>query len=161
MPLKKTKKAKGRLDKFYYAAKQENYRSRASFKLVAINQRFNLLRDSRVIVDLCAAPGSWCQVAVKHAPRGAMIIGVDLDPIAPIAGVISFEGDITTEKTRSELLRIMRGAVCIFCGEREGGLVAACVGGAMRCVLPGAGVRRARGIAEDGSYAASLRVCNR
>jgi hypothetical protein len=53
-------------DVFVKRAQKEGYRSRAAFKLVEIDDRFRFLVPGARVVDLGAAPGGWCQVAVQR-----------------------------------------------------------------------------------------------
>jgi 23S rRNA (uridine2552-2'-O)-methyltransferase len=81
-------------DPYVRRARAEGYRGRAAYKLIELDDRFGFLRPGGQIVDLGAAPGGWCQVAVPRVnadgaragrPRGR-VIGVDLQEIEPIAG---------------------------------------------------------------------------
>lgn len=108
MGVKSKKKAKTRLDAFYRLAKDQGYRARSAFKLIQLNRKYDFLAKARVLVDLCAAPGSWCQVASKYMAVGSKIVGVDLVPIAPIRGVKTFVGDITDDKTRKMIVTYLK-----------------------------------------------------
>lgn len=98
------KNSKGRLDRYYYLAKEKGYRARSSFKIIQINEKYgHFLEKSKVVIDLCAAPGSWCQVASNLCPINSLIIGVDIVPIKPLPNVITFQSDITTDDCKSKL----------------------------------------------------------
>jgi len=68
---------------YYKKAKAENYRSRATYKLVQANEKYRFIKRNDVVVDLGAAPGGWIQAARKMTGKHGFVLGVDLKPIEP------------------------------------------------------------------------------
>lgn len=89
--------ARNQKDHYYRRAKAEGYRARSSYKLLQINEKFHIIKKGDSVVDLGAAPGGWLQVARELS--GGLVIGVDLESIAPIPGVLTFKADITADET--------------------------------------------------------------
>uniref|UniRef100_A0AAV1SZB6 Putative rRNA methyltransferase n=1 Tax=Peronospora matthiolae TaxID=2874970 RepID=A0AAV1SZB6_9STRA len=102
------KRKKHDKDKYYNLAKQQGYRARSAFKLIQLNKKYDFLSTAKVCIDLCAAPGGWCQVAAKYMPASSIIVGIDLLPIRPIRGVKTFQCDITTARCRQIIKQEMQ-----------------------------------------------------
>jgi 23S rRNA (uridine2552-2'-O)-methyltransferase len=96
-------------DEYVKRARAAGYRSRASYKLLEINERFNLLRPGAVVVDLGAAPGGWCQVVAEKVGASGTIIGLDLLEMEPVLGVTFIQGDFTEAEPFEALLSILDG----------------------------------------------------
>lgn len=100
-------------DKAYLKAKQSGYRSRAAMKLKEILSKNPVIRPDDNILDLGAAPGSWLQV-LREMTDG-IIVGVDLNPILPIAGVTTITGDFSDPAVIARIRELMpevNGIVC-------------------------------------------------
>ena len=73
-----------RKNEYYYKkAKEENYRSRAIYKLAQSNEKYGFIQRNYVVVDLGAAPGGWIQAARKMTGKHGYVLGIDLKPIEP------------------------------------------------------------------------------
>jgi 23S rRNA (uridine2552-2'-O)-methyltransferase len=107
--------ARDRRDYYYHQAKEEGYRSRASFKLKQINEKHNVIKRGDSVVDLGAAPGGWLQVARELS--GGKVLGVDLQRIEPIEGVETIKGDINAESTIKKIIQAVgaKGADVVLC----------------------------------------------
>ena len=96
-------------DPYVRRAKAEGYRSRAAYKLIELDERFDLLKSARRVVDLGIAPGGWSQVVRKRAPR-ASVAGIDLLALDPIDGVTIFQLDFTDDRAPELLTAAIGGA---------------------------------------------------
>jgi len=76
-------------DPYVARARREGFRSRAAYKLMEIDDKAHFLKKGARVVDLGAAPGGWSQVAAKRvgAPAQGRVVGIDLLPMEPVAGV--------------------------------------------------------------------------
>jgi 23S rRNA (uridine2552-2'-O)-methyltransferase len=96
-------------DPYVARAKREGYRSRAAFKLLEIDEKFKILKPGQKIVDLGAAPGGWSQIAAKVVGPKGRVVGIDLLPIDPMAGVEFIQLDFLDESAPGKLIEMLGG----------------------------------------------------
>lgn len=84
-------------DTYVKQAQQAGYRSRAAFKLLAIQEKYKFIRPGMDVLDIGAAPGGWAQLAAEWVGEKGKVIAVDLLPITSLGNVTIIEGDITIE----------------------------------------------------------------
>lgn len=117
--MKKIKTAKGRKissikwierqlnDPYVAKAKADGYRSRAAYKLLEIDEKVKILKKGQLVVDLGAAPGGWCQVAVK---KGCKVVAIDLLPMDEMTDVMFFQMDFMEDDAPEVLTDALGGA---------------------------------------------------
>lgn len=76
-------------DPFYKKAKAQNLRARSAFKIDEIQKRWKIVRHGDVVVDLGASPGGFLQILAEIVGPTGQIVGVDVDEIRPLGGVVS------------------------------------------------------------------------
>lgn len=96
-------------DPYVQMAQKDGYRSRAAYKLLEINAKDKLLKPNMVVVDLGATPGGWSQVAAREIGRGGKVIGLDLLPLDPLAGVDFIQGDFRDDAVLKQLQDLLAG----------------------------------------------------
>ncbi|XP_043215776.1 putative tRNA (cytidine(32)/guanosine(34)-2'-O)-methyltransferase isoform X1 [Amphibalanus amphitrite] len=113
--LKMGRSSKDKRDIYYRLAKEEGWRARSAFKLLQIDEEFDIFKDVTRVVDLCAAPGSWSQVLSRKLTKDGTaggdvkIVAVDLQAMAPLPGVIQIQGDITKRSTAEQIISEFSG----------------------------------------------------
>jgi len=96
-------------DHYVRQSKVDGYRSRSAYKLLQIDDKFNILKNAQIVVDLGCAPGGWLQVAKQRmkSNNNNFIIGIDLLDLDPIEGVNIIKGDFLAEESVNQLQQIL------------------------------------------------------
>ena len=96
-------------DTYVQRARADGYRSRASYKLMEMDDKDHLIRTGEVVVDLGASPGGWSQVAATRMQGKGRIIAVDLLELAPLPGVTFLHGDFREQEVLQRLEHLLAG----------------------------------------------------
>ena len=110
--MKKTKRAKKsrtwvikqHRDQFFKKAKVLGYKSRAAFKLIELNKKFNFIKKNSNLLDIGSTPGGWSQVASKIITNGK-ILAVDISPMEKIKNVLFLNNDFSEENAQDKILK--------------------------------------------------------
>ena len=100
-------KIKQHRDQFFKKSKTLGYRSRASFKLIELNKKFNFIKSNTNLLDLGSFPGGWSQVAIKIITSGK-IMSVDIREMDPLKNVEFFKGDIMEKDTKLAIIQYFK-----------------------------------------------------
>ncbi|WP_376690141.1 RlmE family RNA methyltransferase [Wenzhouxiangella sp. EGI_FJ10409] len=96
-------------DPYVKRAREAGYRARAAFKLLELDEKDRLFKPGQFVVDLGAAPGSWCQVALEKVGVRGRVVALDILPMDPIDGVVFIEGDFREDEPLAALETAMDG----------------------------------------------------
>ncbi len=101
-------KIKQHRDPFFKRSKTLGYRSRASFKLIELNEKFKFLKNNTNLLDLGSCPGSWSQVASKIITNGK-ILSIDIKNMSPVKNVNFYKSDIFEKITKNKIKDFFNG----------------------------------------------------
>lgn len=90
-------------DPYVKQAQQQGLRSRAAFKLLELQEKYDLIRSGMTVIDLGAAPGGWCQVARPLVGTHGRVIALDILAMDPLDGVEFIHGDFTEDEPLQRL----------------------------------------------------------
>lgn len=96
----------GKPDFWSQKAFREGYPARSVYKLEEIDKKFSMLKKSRVVLDLGAAPGSWTTWLLRHVNENGKVVSCDLNPLSKdvkAANLVFFQGDLLEEETRNKI----------------------------------------------------------
>lgn len=99
-------------DPYVQRAKAEGYASRAAYKLLEINDKYAIIREGDRVIDLGAAPGGWCQVAVNltgSTPEAPLVVGIDYLDMAPVPGAVILKQDFLDDDAPANLISALGG----------------------------------------------------
>lgn len=96
-------------DYYYKRAKEENYRSRAAYKLKQAVEKYGFIKPGDVVIDLGAAPGGWLQVVREIVGDEGFVLGVDIREIEPLdyENVYILIGDIMETSTLERIKAVL------------------------------------------------------
>ena len=85
-------------------ARSKGYRARSAFKLKQIQEKFTLIREGDLVLDVGCHPGGWTQVAVEETGSHGLVIGIDLRSCVPVDGAQLVTGDVTDTSSQEAIL---------------------------------------------------------
>ncbi|KAK1442641.1 ribosomal RNA large subunit methyltransferase E like protein [Babesia gibsoni] len=100
-------------DRYTLQAQVDNYRSRAAYKLLELDDRYLLFRKNQIVVELGSYPGGWSQVCLARTLAGASssrVIGIDRMQMDPMPNLTFIKGNINDESTHAHILSALNGS---------------------------------------------------
>ena len=95
-------------DPFVKKAHELGYRSRATFKIIEIDDKFHIFKKGKKVVDIGSAPGGWSDIAVKRVGKGN-VVAIDILNMKPIEGVHFKQIDFNEDEAKEFLTTALEG----------------------------------------------------
>ncbi|MGA8843970.1 MAG: RlmE family RNA methyltransferase [Nitrososphaeraceae archaeon] len=105
--------ADAKRDQYRKLARIQGYRSRSAYKIIQLNQKYNIFKLGDSVIDLGCAPGGWSQVAKKYVGNEGKVIGVDLNFVKPLDDVVFIQGNIEDSQL-SDKIQSLSSQVDVF-----------------------------------------------
>jgi 23S rRNA (uridine2552-2'-O)-methyltransferase len=96
-------------DPYVKQAQKDGYRSRASYKLLELNEKDKLIRPGMLVMDLGSTPGGWSQVAGRLVGDRGRVIATDILKMDALENVDFILGDFTEEAVFKQILELLNG----------------------------------------------------
>jgi len=106
-------KIKQHRDPFFKRSKTMGYRSRASFKLIELNDKFKFIKNNTNLLDLGSSPGSWSQVVSEIITNGK-ILSIDIKNMSPVKNVNFYKNDIFEKITKDKIKDFFNGKLQVI-----------------------------------------------
>ena len=106
-------KIKQHRDQFFKKSKTLGYRSRASFKLIELNNKFKFIKKNSNLLDLGSSPGGWAQVASQLITTGK-ILSIDIKQMQPVNKVKFLNCDIFDLKTKEKIINFFNSSLDVI-----------------------------------------------
>ena len=100
-------------DQFFKKAKVLGYRSRAAFKLLELNKKFNFIKKNSNLLDIGSTPGGWSQVASKIITNGK-ILAIDITPMEKLDNVLFLNNDFSKESVQNKILETFKDKIDVI-----------------------------------------------
>lgn len=109
----KMRLADAKRDQYRKLARIQGYRSRSAYKIIQINQKYNIFKLGDIVIDIGCAPGGWSQVAKKYVGNKGKVIGIDLNFVKPLDDVVFIQGNIEDSQL-SDKIQSLSSQVDVF-----------------------------------------------
>ncbi|HEV2226484.1 MAG TPA: RlmE family RNA methyltransferase [Nitrososphaerales archaeon] len=99
-----------RRDLYRRLAREQGYKSRAAFKLIEANERYQFIKEGGKVVDFGSAPGGWLQVVSALVGPGGLVVGVDLQAVKlKERNIVFLKSDVNDPNLPSKVTKALGG----------------------------------------------------